>query len=70
MVVQVVAVGQDDDGGVFHRRLADDGAGVEGHREALARALGVPDDADAAIAVIAAGPPAGLVAPAFRSWPL
>ena len=63
LVVQIVAVGQHHDGRVLHRRLADDGAGVEGHSQALAGALGVPDDADAAIAGVAAGPPAGLVAP-------
>ena len=50
LVVEVVAVGEDDDGRVLHRRLARDHAGVEGHRQALARALRVPDDADAAVA--------------------
>ena len=50
LVVQVVAVGDDDYGGIFHRRVADDFAGVEHHGEALARALGMPDDAGAAIA--------------------
>ena len=66
LVVEVVAVGEDDDGRVLHRRLADDGAGVEGHRQALAGALGVPDDADAAVAGLAARPTAGLVAPGPR----
>ena len=49
LVVEVVPIGQHDDGGVRHRRLADDAPGVEGHGEALARALGMPDDADAPI---------------------
>ena len=49
LVVQVVAVGEDDDGGVLHRRLADDAAGVESHRQALAGALGVPDNTDASV---------------------
>ena len=62
LVVEVVAVGQDDDGRVLHRRLARDRAGVEGHRQALARALRVPHDADAAVAGLAAGPSARLVA--------
>ena len=50
LVVEVVAVGEHDDGRILHRRLADDGAGVEGHGEAFAGALGVPDDTDAAVA--------------------
>src|SRR5690606_34515061 len=50
LVVQVVAVGDDDYGGILHRRVADDFAGVEHHREALARALGMPDHTGAAIA--------------------
>ena len=54
LVVEVVAVGEDDDGRVVHRRLARDGSGVEGHRQALASALRVPDDADAAVAGLAA----------------
>ena len=62
LVVEVVAVGEDDDGWVFHRWIPDKGAGVEGHGEALAGALGVPDDAYAAVAGLAAGPGAGLVA--------
>src|SRR5690606_26490732 len=44
--------------------LANDPPGVEGHRQALARPLGVPDHADAPVAGLAAGPPARLVAPA------
>ena len=56
LVVEVVAVGEDDDGRVRHRRVQDDAAGVEGHRQALARALRVPDDADAPVARLAARP--------------
>src|SRR5690606_2707323 len=54
LVVEVVAVGEHDDGRVTHRRLADDAARVEGHRQALARPLRVPHDADAPIARLAA----------------
>ena len=50
LVVQVVAVGQHDDGGIFHGRRADGGPGVERHRQALARPLGVPDHAYAPVA--------------------
>ena len=50
LVVEVVAVGQDDEGGVLHLRRSDDLAGEEEHGETLARTLGVPDDADAAVA--------------------
>ncbi len=64
LAVQLVAVGEDDDGGVLHSGLADDATRVEDHREALARALRVPDDADAPVA----GSPSGLapcLVPAF-----
>ena len=54
LVVKVVAVGQHDGGWVLHGGFADDRAGVESHREALARAPGVPDDADSAVAGLAA----------------
>ena len=47
--VQVVAVSEDDDGRVLHRGVVDDPARVEGHRQALARALGVPDHVYATI---------------------
>ena len=55
LVVEVVAVGDDDHSGVLHRRVDDDLSRVEGHQETLAGALGVPDDADAAVAVRARG---------------
>ena len=35
LVVQVVPVGEDDDGRVVHCRFPDDGAGVEGHGQAF-----------------------------------
>ena len=47
---------------VLHRRVQDDAPGVEGHRQALARALRVPDDADAPVARLAARLLPGLVA--------
>ena len=65
LVVEVVAVGQHHHGRVCHRRLADDATGVERHGEALARTLGMPDDADPPVARRATRPAAGLVAAAF-----
>ena len=63
LIVEIVAVGQHHHGRVGHRRLADDASGIEGHGEALAGALGVPDDADAPVARISTRLGAGLVAP-------
>ena len=54
LIVQVVSIGQENQRRILHRRLFDDAAGVEEHRQALARTLRVPDDADAAIAFRAA----------------
>ena len=73
LVVEVVAVGEDDDGRVLHRRVQDDAAGVERHRQALAGALRVPDHADPAVAEVAAGLAPRLVAsgralPALWAW--
>ena len=50
MIVQIVAVGDDHDGGVFHGGMQNDPPGVKGHRQAFARTLGVPDHADAMVA--------------------
>ena len=58
LVVEVVAVGQDDDRGVLHGRVLDELARVERHGQAFAGALRVPDDADAPVAGLAG--PAGL----------
>ena len=63
LVVEVVAVGQHDDGGILHRRLADDAPGVEGHGQTLARPLRVPDDADSPVARRSARLAARFVAP-------
>jgi hypothetical protein len=60
LVVEVVAVGEDDDRRVRHLRVQDQPARVEGHGEALARALRVPDDSHAPVPRLAAPPPAGL----------
>ena len=60
LLVEVVAVGEHHHGGVGHGRRPDDGPGVEGHGEALARPLGVPHHPDAPVAP----PPAGPVAAA------
>ena len=55
LVIEVIAVRDDDDGGVLHGRVGDDLTSVEGHEQALAGALGVPDDANSAVAVWARG---------------
>ena len=65
LIVKIVAVGQHDDGGVFHRRFANDPPGIEGHGQALARALSVPDHADTPVSRIASRLTAGLVASGF-----
>lgn len=46
---QLVAVGEDDERRVGERRQADDLPDEEGHRQALAAALRVPDNADALV---------------------
>ena len=53
LVVEVVAVGEDDERGVLHGGVQDDAPGVEGHGQALAAALRVPDDANALVACAA-----------------
>ena len=53
MIVEVVAVGEHDDSGVLQHRVEDDLAGIERHRQALARALRVPDHAHAPVALLA-----------------
>ena len=50
LVVQVVPVGQHNEGGVGHCQLADDAPGVKGHAQALTRTLGVPDHTDPPVA--------------------
>ncbi len=52
LVVQVVSVGNDHHRGIFHVRVANHLAGVEDHGQALARALGVPNHANAPIAKV------------------
>ena len=51
LIVEIVAVGQHDQRRVLHRRVLDDLARIEGHQQALAGALRVPDHADLAVAV-------------------
>ena len=63
LVVEVVAVGEHDDRWILHGRLADDGPRVKGHGQALARPLGVPDDANAPVAALAPGGLARFVPP-------
>jgi len=50
LVVQVISVSDNDDGGILHRRMANHLAGVENHGEAFAGSLGVPDDPDPPVA--------------------
>jgi hypothetical protein len=61
LVVQVVAVGEHHQGGILHRGVQDDTPGVEGHRQALARTLGMPDNTDAPVARFATVPLARFV---------
>ena len=61
LVVQVVAVGKHDDRGVGHCRVEDDLSRVEGHRQALARPLRVPNHTDPPVAGFAPGPRSCLV---------
>src|SRR2546427_3151989 len=56
LVVEVIAVRQHYEGRVLHRRVLDDLSGVEGHRQALAAPLGVPDDAHAPVPGLGRGP--------------
>ena len=63
LVIQVIAVGQHDDGGVFHGLLADDAPGIEDHSQTFARPLGMPDHTDTPVAGVAAGLLARFVAP-------
>ena len=51
LIVQIVAIGDDDDGGVFEFGAAHKLAGIEGHQQAFARTLRVPDHADLAVAL-------------------
>ena len=53
LIVEVVAVGKHDESRVLHRRLTDDAAGVERHRQALTRALRVPNHAHAPVTGLA-----------------
>ena len=62
LVIEVVPVGQHDHGWILHGRIPGDAPGVEGHREALASTLRVPDDADAPVAQPAARTATRLVA--------
>jgi len=45
LAVQIIAVGDDDDGWVLHRRVLHHLCGKAGHGDALAAALGMPNDA-------------------------
>ncbi len=49
LIVEVVAIRDDNQRRVLHRRMLDNLPAVKGHREALARPLRVPDDANAPV---------------------
>ena len=51
LVVEIVAVGEDEERRIGEFRRPHGKAGEEGHEIALARALRMPDDADLAVAV-------------------
>ena len=70
LIVEVVAVGQHDDGRIGHRRLSNDAPGVERHGQTLARALGMPHHADPPVARITARLAAGFVASAGLGYSL
>ena len=65
LVVEVVPVGENDERGIFHRRLDHEPPGVKRHCQRLARSLGVPNHADPFVAGFAAGLFLGKVAAAF-----
>ena len=69
LVVQIVAVGDDHDGRVGHGWMEDQATGVEGHGEALAGALRVPDHADALVADVSARLMTGNVGAALVAMP-
>jgi hypothetical protein len=70
LIVQVIAIGEDDDRGVRHQRLADHTPGIESHGQALARALRMPDHADAPVAWTTTGALSRLVATARLRDPI
>src|SRR5260370_39158656 len=51
LVMKIVAISEHNERRVLHGRLEHNAAGVESHREALARSLRVPHHADAAAAL-------------------
>src|SRR5712691_9017614 len=55
LVVQIVAVGQRNDGGVLHGRMLNYFSGIENHRETLAASLRVPDHPGATVARLMRG---------------
>ena len=61
LIVEIVAVGEDDERRVLHHRVPHDACGVEEHRKTLPRTLRVPDDTGAAVALFAAVHAAGPV---------
>src|SRR5438309_8667624 len=50
LAIEIISVSQNHQGGICHAGVLDDLASVKHHSEALAAALGVPDDADPPIA--------------------
>ena len=63
LVVEIIAVGDDNDRGILHRRVQDHAPGVKSHGQALARSLRVPHHAHASVAGLTARPLPRLVPP-------
>src|SRR5947208_3813729 len=55
LIVQIVAVGEDDERRVLHRGMHDEPTSVERHCQRLARTLRMPDQADAFMADFTSG---------------
>lgn len=50
LIIEIVSIGQHDDGGVRHRLMQDDSPRIEGHRETLPRSLCMPHHTDPTVA--------------------
>ena len=52
LIVQIIAICQYHQRGVLHNRMLDNLASVEGHKQAFARSLRVPDHPDLAVTIL------------------
>src|SRR5207248_3094047 len=55
LIIEIIPVGDDDDGWIFHRRLEHEPSRIKRHAERFARALGVPDYAHATVVFFTTG---------------